>query len=124
MKIIRILAAACFALSMAAPAEASKLYIREYSSVGFVTALSGDPVPIAKEPGTDQPVVDFSGGVALSAAFASTTRFVRIICDAQCSFKVGTNPTNATNANAPMGAMQSEFIGVSAGDKISVIANP
>lgn len=117
-----ILAGLCFAL-IATQAQASKLYISEYNTIGNVI---GTTAQIANEPVVvDQAPVDFSGGVASSATFNSQTVFVRIICDVQCSVKFGTNPT-ATNANKVLPALTPEYFGTvqNSGLKISVIANP
>lgn len=124
MKTIRILAALCVALLLSTEAQASKLFIREYVSFGFNTALAIDQPPIAKEPGTDQTPVDFSGGATSSAAFATTTHLVRILCDVQCSVVYGVSPQTATTSNAPLAAFVPEYFGVTPGQIISVIAHP
>jgi hypothetical protein len=117
----KILAAAILSL-FATQAQAAKLYISEYTNL---TAASATVAQAAGEPSTDQSPVDYSGGVASSAAFASTTQFVRVICDTQCSIKFGTSPT-AANTNKVLPALTPEYFGVPPGlsYKISVIANP
>lgn len=122
----RIYAAAIFAL-FATQADASKLYIAEYAQVGTAVYASGGSqgvLEIAQEPSLQQTPVDFSGGVASSVAFGANTKFVRIICDAQCSVKFGPSPQTATNANTPLGALIPEYFGVVPGQIISVISNP
>lgn len=121
MKIIRILTAACLALLVAqSGAFAAKLYIAEYDRL---PGNLGPPPPLAQEPAVANQTVDFSGGATSSAVFGSTTRYVRLICDVQCSLKFGAAPA-ATNANTPMPALTPEYFGVQPGHRISVIANP
>jgi len=117
---IRILAFLAIALA-SGDALAAKCYVKEYGQMGV--AQNGQP-QIADEPGlTDQTAVDFSGGVAQSAAFGNTTKYIRVWCDAQASYLVGSNPT-ATAAMSPLSASLPEYFGVRAGQKISFIANP
>lgn len=106
---------------LAGPAEASKCYVREYKSI---SSLGPIVAQIAPEPGTDQAPIDFSGGAASSAAFASTTKVVRLICDASCSFVFGASPQTATTNNALMGAGTPEYFGVIPGQIVSCRANP
>lgn len=125
----RFIAALGIALVLAftSQAEAAKLFISECASTGtaiYASGGAGGVLEVAQEPCKDQTPVDFSGGVASSAAFDAKTRFVRIICDAQCSVKFGASPQTATNANAPLAAMVPEYLGVVPGQVVSVIANP
>jgi hypothetical protein len=84
------------------------LYITEYSHLG--TDREGKPVPVGREPGTEQRVTFTTA--TQSTAFAKDTRFVRIQADADCFVLFGANPT-ATAANAkPMTADASEYFGV------------
>ena len=108
-------------LLLSTPVSATKLYIREYSALG--TQKQGDSPQIGAEPAQVDQVIDFSGGVTSSAAFAGSTRFVRLWCDVQCSVKFGTAPT-AANTNAPLSAGSAEYFGVTSGDRVSVITNP
>src|ERR1700679_20756 len=81
-------------------AQASNLYIREYRQLPIIKTA----VPqVALEPGADQAVLNFASSAQSSAAFASTTNYVRLICDAACSVvfsPAGASTTAATNANA------------------------
>lgn len=122
MSILRTLAAAFFVLLVTEASAASKLYISEYASVGVATGVVAQ---IAAEPSTDQTPVDFSGGVASSSAFASTTSYVRVVCDTQCAVKFGTAPT-ATTSSKMLPALLPEYFAVPKGSsyKISVIAAP
>lgn len=112
------------ALIFSSDAWASKMYIREYSRLG--TQQQGDDPQVAREPGLDQTPIDFTGGSVSSVAFNVNTRFIRIICDASCSYSV-TNPAgSATTNNAYLPANVIEYIGVpqGAGYFINVNHNP
>lgn len=119
----KILAACGFLLFAASPAfAASKMYISEYTNTGIAV---GQLVQVASEPAiTDQPAVDYSGGVASSAAFNAATNIVRVLCTSTCSIKFGTSPV-ATTTNKPLAAGAPEYFSVPVGQsfKISVIAN-
>ena len=111
----------CLLMAVSSSALASKCYIREYSDQG--TSGSG-VAPVAREPALiDQTPVDFSGGVASSAAFNASTTLIRVWCDVQASFVIGASPT-AANTNSPIGASTPEYFGVRPGHKISFIGNP
>lgn len=125
MKITRHFAAlsAALVLLSATQAHAAKCYIREYSTIG---KARGEAAQIALEPGiTDQVTGDFSGSAVQSSAFNAGTTYVRLWCDTQGSFLIGTNPT-AANTNAPVAAGVPEYFGVPAGGafKLSVHSNP
>jgi hypothetical protein len=79
-------------------------------------------VPI--EPPVAEQVVDYTGGVASSAAFNAKTRLVRIAADSICSILFGTAPTAATT-NQRFAAGQTDYKGVpiGAGFKVSAITN-
>lgn len=97
----------------------SSLYIEEY-----VTSAIGarGPVQCAQQPPIATQKLDYTAGVAQSAAFNAQTLFVRISADTPCSFAFGINPT-ATVASAQLNADESEYFGVIPGHKVSVIAN-
>lgn len=102
-------------------AQAAKLYIREYKTISTIGTQTAQ---ISPEPGTDQTPVDFSGGAASSSAFASTTRVVRVICDASCSILFGASPQTATTSNALLAAGAAEYFAVIPGQIVSVRSNP
>lgn len=118
----RITVALLLSAVFAPRADATLLYISEFQ---LAPTQSSQIVQIAREPSTDQTPVNFGGGATQSSAMQSTTNFVRVWCDVQCSVKFGTNPT-ATNANTPLSAGVPEYFWVPAGAgyKISVISNP
>lgn len=97
----------------------AKLYIREYQALAV--AVHG-AAQVGQEPGVDQTPVVIDGTSRQSAAFAATTKFVRVETDVICSIVFATDPT-ATANNARMAADQAEYFGVNAGDKIAVITN-
>lgn len=119
----RILMVAGLLCPFAQQAQAAKCYIREYSALGV--ALT-NVAQVAQEPAlTDQVTADFSSAAVQSSAFNSATSLVRLWCDTQASFLVGTNPT-AANTNAPIAAFVTEYFGVPLGKgyKLSVHSNP
>jgi hypothetical protein len=118
----KILAAAFLMLASSPAFAASKMYISEYTNTGLAI---GQLVQVAGEPAiTDQTPVDYSGGVASSAAFNAATNIVRVLCTSTCSIKFGTDPT-ATASNKPLAAGNPEYFSVPVGQgfKISVITN-
>lgn len=126
MKLTRFLAAACLCLLASPSFAASKLFISEYSTLAS-TNSGGSSAQIAAEPAiTDQTPVDFSGGVASSAAFNAGTRYIRLMCDTRCAVKVrpACAGTSASTSNKPLAADTPEYFGVQPLDCISVIASP
>lgn len=118
---IGFLAVVMAAFFVASPANASKCYVKEYRASG--TSATG-VIEVAAEPAiVDQTAVDFTAGHAESAAFNAQTRYVRIWCDAQASFKIDFSPI-ATNAMSPLAASAPEYFSVQPGMKLSVVANP
>jgi hypothetical protein len=99
----------------------AKLYITEFTRAAF-EQFNGAQLPCANLEGmVDQTPVAI-GAEADSAAFATTTAFVRVHADAACSIAYGLTPMATTN-NMRMAADQTEYFGVTPGKKISVIAN-
>jgi len=115
-------AAIIAAFFLAVPAEAaSKLYISECKNLPQI----GTTVAVfASQPCTDQAVVDYSGGAASSAAFAATTKYIRVVSDSDCSLLFGASPQTAAATNAYLPAKTIEYFGVVAGQIVSVHANP
>jgi hypothetical protein len=122
MQKTRFLAATCLVL-FATQAQAAKCYIREYNTIG---QAQNQPAQIALEPAvTDQVTTDFASAAVQSAFFNAATTYVRLWCDTQGSFLVGTNPTAAAT-NAPVAAGVPEYFGVPVGGtyRLSVHSNP
>ena len=94
------------------------LYITEFDKLSNDTR---SPVPVAGKPIATQ-TVTIGGASAASAAFNAATRFVRLHTDAICSIEFGTAPV-AEATNERMSADQTEYRGVTAGEKVAVITN-
>lgn len=122
MNHFRALCAALLLACFASSAHAAKCSVREYTNIGLT---NGYQTQNAVEPGTDQPPIDFSGGVASSAAFAASTAFVRLICDTQAAFVFGASPTATTN-NSFIAVGIPEYFNVPKGAsfKVSVVSRP
>ena len=116
------LAAALFLLSAAPSFAASRVWISEFN-VLTATGSGGSAGQMAALPSVvEQPTLDLSGGAAqTSAAFGSQTKYIRVLCEVQCSLKGG---TGATTSNMVLPALSPEYFGVQAGATISVIASP
>lgn len=99
----------------------AKLYIAEYDRMCQLPN-AGPQCP--EEPPLAEQVLDFSGGVQVSAFFQQTTKCIRLNTDATCSVLFGQAPTAATS-NQRFAANQTEYKGVKTGGqyKVSVISN-
>jgi len=108
-------------LLFATQAEAaSRVWISEFGVLG--TTNSTGPAQIASLPSiTNQSTLDISGGVQSSSAFNPGTRYIRVICEVQCSVKVG---GTASTSDMLMPALSPEYFGVQPGAVLSVIASP
>lgn len=95
------------------------VYISEYSVLA--RDEKGMAVPVGIEPPLAEQTVAI-GVAAQSAAFNAETKYIRVHTDAICSIAFGANPT-ATTSNKRLAANSTEYFGVKAGDKLSVIAN-
>lgn len=98
----------------------STLYVSEYTTVCAVGGVA--IAQAAQEPAPVEQALSISASPTQSAAFGSTTNFVRVHCDVVCSILFGSNPTAVTNAKR-LAANQTEFFGVQPGQKLSVILN-
>jgi hypothetical protein len=119
---LRIIAAALFALLSITSAEAaSRVWISEFG-VLTATASGGSPGQMAAIPAiTIQSTLDISGGVQSSAAFNAQTKYIRIICEVQCAVNGG---GTATTSSTLIPALSPEYFGVQPGATVSVIAAP
>ena len=95
------------------------LYITEYE---LLAVTANGNVPVGKEPAIATQALTYTGTSAASAAFNSRTKFVRLHTDGICSIIFAADPT-ATTSNPRMGANQTEYFGVDAGDKVAAIVN-
>lgn len=96
------------------------LFISEYI---VLADAGGRSAQAPQEPALNQTPVDFSGGVAPSAAFAATTRFISMISDTDCYVVFGTAPVAVTQAGFYLPAKREMVRGVPQGAsyKVSVI---
>ena len=94
------------------PAFGATCKISEYTNM--VVDESNRIVPVAQEPSTRQEV-SYTGTSGQSAAFATATRFVRIICDAKAHFRFSTAGTDAVATDPYIPADTAEYFGVPRG---------
>ena len=95
------------------------LWIREYAQLA--EAGDGDPMPLAREPGYNQPALTFSASTA-SAAFRRDTRYIAIYGSAAFHYEVGATPTAVTTASMKVPADTLLYLGVEPGQKIAAVA--
>lgn len=96
------------------------LDITEYGELAM--AGRGSLIMAGQEPSNRNQQVNISGSSTQSAALSDVTRFVRLHAEAACRVSVGDNPT-ASSASMRMGAGGTEYLGVTPGLKIAVIAS-
>ncbi len=65
--------------------------------------------------------ITYTTTAAQSAAFAATTKFIRVNCDGAAYLQFGDNPTAVTLTDTPVQANTPEFFGVTGGQIISVV---
>ena len=92
------------------------LYVKEYAHLPQIGTMKGT---MASEPGVDQAPVNFAGAGASSAAFAATTKYIRVVSDTTCFVVFGPTPQAATSNNALLPANIIEYYAVVAGQVIS-----
>lgn len=91
----------------------------EYTSLAS-TRSEGFPAPL--EPGVAQSAITI-GTTTQSAAFATTTKLVRVSATAACHVVFGANPTATTaGIHIPAGGMVDFFVGYRSGLKLAVVA--
>lgn len=94
------------------------LYIGEYTALAtHVTSAQ-----VVQGPPIVEQTVAIGGSSVQSSAFNASTRMIRVHTDAICSILIGANPT-ATAVKGRLAANQTEYFGVTGGDKIAVITN-
>jgi uncharacterized membrane protein YjgN (DUF898 family) len=97
------------------------VYITEYAGVGR-SQVGGSYMSVAVTPAVANQTVAI-GANTQSSAFSTTTTLIRVHADSVCSIAIGgTNPA-ATTAIARFAAGQTEYFGVTPGDKLAVISN-
>jgi len=99
-------------LLLSAQSLAATCKISEYSNM--LVDESSRVVPVALEPSVRQ-AVTYTATSGQSAAFATATRFVRIICDAKAHFRFSTAGTDAVATDPYLPADTAEYFGVPPG---------
>lgn len=99
----------------------AKLYISEYSQMGY--DLNGNAIPIPVEPGMDQDPIDFTSGENKSVSFNESTRFIGIHSDTDFHYLIGSDPTATVNSKR-RSAGGVEYVQVQANTIGKVINHP
>lgn len=96
------------------------LYIKEFAELA--RDAKGNVIPAGLEPPVAEQVEAIGATSSQSNTLNAATRFVEIVTDANCHYKVGDDP-EASTSTAYMAAGQSKFFGVQPGQsmKIAVI---
>lgn len=106
-------------LLLATPADAAnRVWITE-----FVTIKVQAAAPFATLPANvhQAPLTIINTAAVSSAPFDQQTKYIRIVCEVQCSIRVG---SGAMQTDMMLPALRPEYFGVQSGKTISVIANP
>lgn len=82
----------------------------------------GSQVMAGQMPWIAHQQVAIGASSAQSQAFSDTTRFIRIHTDVTCRVAFGNNPT-ASSTSMRMTAGNTEYLGVTPGHKVAVIAS-
>lgn len=94
--------------------------ITEYGELA--SAGRGSTIMAGQEPSIRNQQVAISSTSTQSAALSDVTRFIRVHAEAPCRVSVGDNPT-ALSTSMRMVAGGTEYLGVTPGLKIAVIAS-
>ena len=101
----------------------ASLFIAEFSMFGTIKAPTasgwGDSAPIPAVPPVAEQKITI-GVTTQSAAFNAATKMVRLHAEAACCVEFGADPI-ATTDNMRLAAGQTEYFGVSPGQKLAVI---
>ena len=85
-------------------------------------SINEDLIQAASPTGSTQTITTSGSSAAISTAFASGTRRVRIVATEDIHLKFATSPTAATS-DPFLPANQVEYFKVTAGEKVSAIQN-
>lgn len=94
------------------------LDITEYAELAV--DAPGKTIAVGREPAVAEQQLAITSPAVQSAAFSDTTKFIRVHADTACRIAYGVDPT-ATGAHRRIPANGTEYFGVRAGHKISVI---
>ena len=96
------------------------LYIQEYERL-VNNPVGNQVIQAGQEPAVTNQTVTFTATAGASAAFNSSTNFIRVYSDTAGYIKFGAAPTAVTATDMPISANTPEFFGVVPGQKISVV---
>ena len=97
----------------------AKLWITEFAYQAGTAAIYNPLLDAAQLPAVAGQVVTFTT-TTQSAALSASTKFVRVIADADCHIETGANPT-ATTGSMKLIAGAAEYFGVTPGHKIAAV---
>lgn len=95
------------------------IFITEYEKLA--RAGDGPLIMAGQEPAVAEQTKSVGGASAQSSAFNARTTFVMVHASEVCHLAFGADPTAVTTAHR-MGAGETRFYGVNAGQKLAVIA--
>ena len=96
-------------------------YVTEFQHLA--TDAKGNILPAGDCDGSHvQQKFTFTATAGASAAFAGTTKFIRVSTDAAAFLKFGAAPTAVTATDIPVASGAPEYFGVKPGDKVSAVA--
>ncbi len=98
------------------------LSIVEYHEMA--SDMNARPVPVGKEPNLAEQSFTVDGTSEQSAAFNALTNFIRVYAEAKTTISFGANPTALVTGAVHLEALQTEYFGVDAGDKVAFILAP
>jgi hypothetical protein len=115
---MRNILAALYLLISVLPAQAGdRVWISE-----FATMRAEAQAPFPNLPSVTNYAIDITGGPKTSTAFKPGTRFIRVVCEVQCTLTA--KPATATASDILLPALMPHFFGVQPGGQISVVATP
>lgn len=112
----KLLLAALLLLPTSAMAQ-SRVWIAEFPAARVQAQAAFATLPAL----LTQPTQDLSTGVKVSSAFNAQTKYIRVVCEAQCAI---TGAGVATVNSILLPALKPEYFGVLPGKTISVILAP
>lgn len=98
------------------------LYISEYTNLGYVGNSPTQLIQAPAAPALAEQHVAIGATTTPSAAFSSSTKFIRVVSDIACNLAFGLTPTAVVTAHLlPADAVA--FYAVAPASKMAVIAN-
>lgn len=96
-----------------------KIYISEFSNVASDQIAIGS-LPMVSLPPLAEQAITF-GTTTQSLDFNASTKYVRVLSDADCHIVVGANPT-ATTSSLRLSSGSAEYFSVTPGQKLAAVA--